>query len=37
MCIRMLSTETSMRFFILGSTIPFGPQNPRNLISIRAG
>src|SRR5258708_11779981 len=37
MCIRMLSTETSMRFFILGPTIPFGPSNPRNLIFLRPG
>jgi hypothetical protein len=31
----MLSTETSMRFFILGSTIPFGLLSPRNLIMLR--
>src|SRR6202521_3479826 len=37
MCIRMLSTETSMRFFILGPTIPFEPLSLRNLISPRAG
>src|SRR5258708_39296992 len=37
MCIRMLSTETSMRIFILGPTIPFGPSNPRNLIFLRPG
>src|SRR4030081_2299247 len=32
MCIRMLSTDTSMRFFILGSTIPLGPSRSRDLI-----
>src|SRR5258708_38415973 len=37
MCIRMLSTETSMRVFILGPTIPFGPSNPRNFIFLRPG
>src|SRR6202162_1912887 len=37
MCIRMLSTETSMRFFILGSTIPFGPPSSRNLNVLGAG
>src|ERR1700719_3185907 len=33
----MLSTETSMRFFILGPTIPFEPLSLRNLIFTRAG
>src|SRR6266849_5899600 len=28
MCMRMLSTDTSMRFFILGSILPFGPRHP---------
>src|SRR5437868_14649052 len=28
MWMRMLSTETSMRFFILGSILPFGPPSP---------
>src|SRR5258708_7747430 len=37
MCIRMLSTETSMRFFILGPTIPVGPSNPRRWIFRRPG
>src|ERR1700694_1999066 len=28
MWMRMLSTDTSMRFFILGSILPFGPPRP---------
>src|SRR5438105_14454515 len=31
MWIRMLSTDTSMRFFILGSILPFGPRHPSYL------
>src|SRR5467141_1054683 len=31
MWMRMLSTDTSMRFFILGSILPFGPRHPSYL------
>src|SRR3989442_3136813 len=31
MWMRMLSTDTSMRVFILGSLLPFGPRHPSHL------